>query len=94
MISRLKARILVGRLLPKLGLGIQGPAVDLARFAQRALDRSDSGRLCEAGLTTREALTNVDDGVLLRLLMNDAGNGVVRVSFPGCLLCSRCDSFA
>jgi hypothetical protein len=61
----------VARLLLRLDLGIQGPAVDLARFTQRALDRADYRRLCEAGLTTSEALTGAEEGALLRLLGND-----------------------
>jgi hypothetical protein len=44
------------RLLLRLELSIQGPAVDLARFAERALDRADYRRLCEAGMTTQEML--------------------------------------
>src|SRR5258707_930483 len=60
------------RLLVRLDLGIQGPAVDLARYAARALDRADYRRLCEARLTEREALTGADDETLLRLLSNDA----------------------
>lgn len=65
------------RLLLRLDLGIQGPAVDLARFAGRALDRADYRRLCEARLTEREALTGADDGTILRLLGNDARKVVV-----------------
>jgi len=61
----------VARLLLRLDLGIQGPAVDLARFTQRALDRADYRRLCEAGLTTREALAGAEDTRLLPLLGND-----------------------
>src|SRR6266568_4023581 len=61
----------VARLLLRLDLGIQGPAVDLARFTQRALDRADYRRLSEAGLTTREALAEAEDRVLLPLLGND-----------------------
>jgi helicase len=60
------------RLLLRLDLGIQSPAVDLARYTGRALDRADYRRLCEARLTEREALTGADDGTLLRLLGNDA----------------------
>jgi helicase len=60
------------RLLLRLDLGIEGPAVDLARYAGRALDRADYHRLCEARLTEREALTGADDATLLRLLGNDA----------------------
>jgi len=59
------------RLLLRLDLGIPAPAVDLARYAGRALDRADYRRLCEARLTEREALTGADDGTLLRLLGND-----------------------
>jgi replicative superfamily II helicase len=59
------------RLLVRLDLGIQGPAVDLARYAGRTLDRRDYRRLCEARLTDREALTAADDAKLLRLLDNN-----------------------
>lgn len=59
------------RLLLRIDLGIQGPAVDLARYAGRSLDRADYRRLCEARLTEREALTGADDATLLRLLGND-----------------------
>lgn len=61
----------VAHLLFRLDLGIQGPAVALARFAGRALDRSDYWRLCEARLTAAETLTAVDDAVLQPLLGND-----------------------
>jgi helicase len=60
------------RLLLRLELGILGRAVDLARFAERGLDRSDYRRLCEAGMTTRETLAGAEDRVLLPLLGNDA----------------------
>jgi hypothetical protein len=59
------------RLLLRLELGIQGAAVDLARFAERGLDRADYRRLCEAGLTAREALAGAEDRTLLPLLGND-----------------------
>ena len=59
------------RLLLRLELGIQGPAVDLARFAERGLDRTDYRKLCEAAMTTQEALTRADDKALLPLLGND-----------------------
>jgi helicase len=59
------------RLLLRLDHGIQGPVVDLARHAGRALDRGDYQRLCESGMTTREALAKADDGALLALLGND-----------------------
>jgi hypothetical protein len=48
-----------------------GPAVDLARYAERALDRADYRRLCEAGMTDREALATANDETLLSLLSND-----------------------
>jgi helicase len=59
------------RLLLRLDLGIQGPAVDLARFAERALDRADYRRLCEAALTTQDALTNAENKTLLPLIGDD-----------------------
>jgi len=59
------------RLLLRLELGVQGPAVDLARFAERALDRADYRRLCEAGMIELEALTSAEDRTLLPLLGND-----------------------
>jgi replicative superfamily II helicase len=61
----------VGRLLLRLDLGIQGAVVDLARFAERTLDRADYRRLCEARLTEREALAGAEDRILLPLLGND-----------------------
>src|SRR5713101_3011204 len=66
-------------------LGIQGPAVDLARFTERALDRADYRRLCEPGLTTREALNSAEDRVLLPLLGNDTRKiAAVRDDNGGC----------
>jgi helicase len=62
----------MARLLLRLDLGIQGPAVDLARYAGRDLGRADYRRLCEARLTDREALVAADDATLLRLMGNDA----------------------
>ena len=62
----------MARLLLRLDLGIQGPAVDLARYAGRDLGRADYRRLCEARLTDREALVAVDDATLLRLMGDDA----------------------
>jgi helicase len=61
----------VARVLIRLDLGIQGPAVDLARHAERALDRADYRRLCEAGLTDREALSAAADAAILPLVAND-----------------------
>jgi hypothetical protein len=55
------------RLLRRLDLGIQGPAVGLARFTGRSLDRSDYWRLCEARLTEPGALNAADDAALQRL---------------------------
>lgn len=62
----------VPRLLLRLELGIRGPAVDLARYAERRLDRADYQRLCDAKLTEREALAAVHDDTLLRLFGRDA----------------------
>src|SRR5260370_9641649 len=59
------------RLLLRLDLGIQGPAVGLARHAGRSLDRSDYWRLCEARMTEPEALAATNDAALQRLLRND-----------------------
>jgi replicative superfamily II helicase len=59
------------RLVFRLGFGIQGPAVDLAKYAERALDRSDYRRLCDARLTERDRLIAADDATLLPLLAND-----------------------
>jgi hypothetical protein len=59
------------RLLLRLDLGIQSPAVDLARYAGRALDRADYRRLCEARMTERETLAGAEDRVLLPLVGND-----------------------
>ena len=60
-----------GRLIFRLAYGIQGPAVDLARYAERTLDRADYKRLCDASCTGRERLTTADDATLLPLLAND-----------------------
>lgn len=60
-----------GRLVYRLALGIQGPAVDLARYAERALDRADYRRLCDARLTERDGLAAADDRMLLLLVGND-----------------------
>jgi ATP-dependent DNA helicase len=59
------------RLTFRLAYGIQGPAVDLARYAERSLDRADYKRLCDASCTGRERLTASDDATLLPLLAND-----------------------
>jgi hypothetical protein len=61
-----------GCLVYRLALGIQGPAVDLARYAERALDRVDYRRLCDARLTERDRLSAADDRTLLPLLANDS----------------------
>jgi helicase len=61
----------VARLLLRLELGIQGPVVDFARYAERTLHRADYRRLCEAGMTAREALAEAEDSTLLPLLGND-----------------------
>jgi replicative superfamily II helicase len=61
----------LARILVRLDLGIQGAAVDLARYAERALDRSDYHRLCELGLTKRKDLLTAEDAVLFGHLGND-----------------------
>jgi hypothetical protein len=61
----------VARLLLRLELGIRGPAVNIARYAERRLDRGDYERLCDAGMTEQEALAKTDDAALLKLLGND-----------------------
>src|SRR5260221_4531375 len=58
-------------LLLRLDLGIQGPVVDLARFTERALDRADYHRLCNAALTTQDALMSAENNTLLPLIGND-----------------------
>ena len=57
----------VSRLVVRLDLGIQGPAVDLARFAARSLDRADYRRLCDARMTERDTLAAAEDKVLLSI---------------------------
>lgn len=61
----------VARLVLRLDLGIQGPVVDLARYAERNLDRADYRRLCDARMTERETLTAADDNALLPLIGRD-----------------------
>ena len=61
----------VSRLVVRLDLGIQGPAVDLARFAARSLDRADYRRLCDARMTERDTLAAAEDKVLLSILGGD-----------------------
>jgi helicase len=69
----------IARLLLRLDLGIEGAAVDLAWYTERALDRADYRRLCRAGMATREALAGAEDSTLLRLLGNERRKiGVVR----------------
>ena len=60
------------RLLTRLDLGIPSPAVDLAHFTGRDLDRADYRRLCEAQLTERETLERAEDATLLPLLGKNA----------------------
>jgi len=62
----------VPRLQLRLELGIRGPAVDLARHTERHLDRADYQRLCDANLTTQDALDAASDDSLLQLLSRDA----------------------
>jgi helicase len=61
----------IDRLLLRLDLGIQGPAVDLSRFAERALDRADYRRLCDGDLITQDALMSAENHTLLPLVGND-----------------------
>jgi helicase len=61
-----------GGLVFRLAFGIQGPAVNLARYAERALDRADYKRLCDLRMTERERLAAAEDATLLPLLSNDA----------------------
>ena len=61
----------IAKLVLRLDLGIQGPIVDLARYAERSLDRSDYRRLCDARMTDRDALEAADDNALLPLIGND-----------------------
>ena len=61
----------VSRLVMRLDFGIQGPVVDLARFAERNLDRADYRRLCDARLTGSDTLAAAEDRVLLSLLGED-----------------------
>ena len=61
----------IAKLVLRLDLGIQGAAVDLARYADRSLDRADYRRLCDAGKTDRDALAAADDDNLLPLIGND-----------------------
>jgi helicase len=61
----------IARLLIRLDIGIQGAAVDLARYAGHELGRADYGRLCGARLTERDSLMAADDALLLRALGND-----------------------
>jgi len=46
----------VARLLLRLELGIPGPVVDLARYAECTLDRADYRRLAEARITEHKTL--------------------------------------
>jgi len=61
----------IAKLVLRLDLGIQGGIVDLARYAERSLDRADYRRLCDAGKTDRDALAAADDNNLLPLIGND-----------------------
>jgi helicase len=59
------------RLIFRLAYGIQGPAVDLAHYSERTLDRADYRRLCDARMTERDRLTAANDAALLPLLADD-----------------------
>jgi hypothetical protein len=61
----------IAKLVLRLDLGIQGAVVDLARYAERSLDRGDYRRLCDARLTDRDTLAAADDNALLLLIGND-----------------------
>jgi hypothetical protein len=61
----------IAKLVLRLDLGIQGAVVDLARYAERSLDRADYRRLCDAKMTDRDAPTAADDNALLPLIGND-----------------------
>ncbi len=61
----------VAKLVLRLDLGIQGPIVDLARYAERSLDRADYRRLCDARFIERDALAAAEDSTLLPLVGSD-----------------------
>jgi len=61
----------VAKLVLRLDLGVQGPVVELSRYAERSLDRADYRRLCDARMTERDALATSEDNVLLPLVGND-----------------------
>lgn len=61
----------LAKLVLRLEIGIQGPAVDLARYAERNLDRADYRNLCNARMTDRDALVAANDNALLPLIRND-----------------------
>jgi helicase len=61
----------IARLVLRLDLGIQGPVVDLARYAERGLDRGDYRQLCAARLVERKTLAAKEDSTLLPLLAGD-----------------------
>jgi helicase len=60
----------IARLVLRLDLGIQGPVVDLARYAERSLDRADYRRINDARMTDRDRLAAADDNALLPLIGN------------------------
>ena len=60
----------VTRLVIRLDLGIPALAVDLARYAGRALDRADYRRLANAGFAEQPALDAADDAALVAALGN------------------------
>jgi helicase len=61
----------IAKLVLRLDLGIQGAVVDLARYAERSLDRADYRRLCDAKMTDRDTLAAADDNDLLPLIGNE-----------------------
>lgn len=61
----------ISSLVVRLDLGIQGAGVDLARYAERSLDRADYRRICDARMTGCEALAAAEDEALLALVGRD-----------------------
>lgn len=58
----------LARLLIRLDLGVQGAAVELARYAGRDLERGDYLALCHAGMAECERLETATDADLARAL--------------------------
>jgi hypothetical protein len=60
----------IARLVLRLDLGIQGAVVDLARYAERSLNRADYRRISDAKMTDRDRLAAADENALLPLIGN------------------------